>query len=201
MDKLFLIDGHALVFKMYYAFLRRPMINSKGADMSILYGFTKYLLEMVEREKPTHLAVAFDPPGVTFPAKFDRRHILNATASLTVADNEKRSIALTGLFTLQSGHWETVAAGEYPAVTFFGQQYALDYFTSVNNYEMPPYIRLDLGCSFKFKTRHPQELNLGIYNVLNRHNPFSIIYDDRSREWRQVSLLPIMPSFNYQVTF
>ena len=66
MDKLFLIDGHALVFKMYYAFLRRPMINSKGADMSILYGFTKYLLEMVEREKPTHLAVAFDPPGGTF---------------------------------------------------------------------------------------------------------------------------------------
>ena len=66
MAKLFLIDGHALVFKMYYAFLRRPMINSQGADMSILYGFTKYLLEMIEREKPTHLAVAFDPPGGTF---------------------------------------------------------------------------------------------------------------------------------------
>ena len=66
MDKLFLIDGHALVFKMYYAFLRRPMVNSKGADMSILFGFTKYLLEMLEREKPTHVAVAFDPPGGTF---------------------------------------------------------------------------------------------------------------------------------------
>ena len=66
MDKLFLIDGHALVFKMYYAFLRRPMVNSKGADMSILFGFTKYLLELIEREQPTHLAVAFDPPGGTF---------------------------------------------------------------------------------------------------------------------------------------
>ena len=66
MDKLFLIDGHALVFKMYYAFLRRPMINSKGADMSILFGFTKYILELIEREKPTHMAVAFDPPGGTF---------------------------------------------------------------------------------------------------------------------------------------
>ena len=65
-DRLFLIDGHALVFKMYYAFLRRPMINSKGADMSILFGFTKYLLELAEREKPTHLALAFDPPGGTF---------------------------------------------------------------------------------------------------------------------------------------
>ena len=64
--RLFLIDGHALVFKMYYAFLRHPMINSKGADMSILFGFTKYLLELIEKERPTHLAVAFDPPGGTF---------------------------------------------------------------------------------------------------------------------------------------
>ena len=64
--RLFLIDGHALIFKMYYAFLRRPMINSKGEDTSILFGFTKYLLEMIHREEPTHLAVAFDPPGGTF---------------------------------------------------------------------------------------------------------------------------------------
>ena len=64
--RLFLIDGHALIFKMYYAFLRHPMINSKGADMSILFGFTKYILELTEKEKPTHLAVAFDPPGKTF---------------------------------------------------------------------------------------------------------------------------------------
>ena len=64
--RLFLIDGHALIFKMYYAFMRRPMINSKGVDTSILFGFTKYLLELIEREKPTHLAVSFDPPGGTF---------------------------------------------------------------------------------------------------------------------------------------
>lgn len=65
-NKLFLVDGHALIFKMYYAFLRHPMINSKGADMSILFGFTKYILELIEKEKPSHLAVAFDPPGGTF---------------------------------------------------------------------------------------------------------------------------------------
>ncbi|MGM9790157.1 MAG: 5'-3' exonuclease H3TH domain-containing protein, partial [Candidatus Cryptobacteroides sp.] len=65
-DKLFLIDGHSLIFKMYYAFLRRPMINSKGEDTSILFGFMKYLLELIHREQPTHLAVAFDPPGGTF---------------------------------------------------------------------------------------------------------------------------------------
>ena len=65
-DKLFLIDGHSLIFKMYYAFLKRPMINSKGEDTSILFGFMKYLLELIHREQPTHLAVAFDPPGGTF---------------------------------------------------------------------------------------------------------------------------------------
>ena len=64
--KLFLIDGHALIFKMYYAFLGRPMINAKGVDTSILYGFTKYLLELIRREQPTHIAVGFDPPGGTF---------------------------------------------------------------------------------------------------------------------------------------
>ena len=65
-ERIYFIDGHALIFKMYYAFLRRPMINSKGADMSILYGFTKYILELTAKEKPDYLAVAFDPPGGTF---------------------------------------------------------------------------------------------------------------------------------------
>jgi len=54
---------------MYYAFLRHPMINSKGTDTSILFGFTKYILELIEKEKPTHLAVSFDPPGGTFRHK------------------------------------------------------------------------------------------------------------------------------------
>lgn len=66
MDKLYIIDGHALIFRMYYAFARHPMINSKGADMSILFGFTKYLMELIDKRKPDGLAVAFDPPGGTF---------------------------------------------------------------------------------------------------------------------------------------
>ena len=66
MKKLFLLDGHALIFKMYYAFAGRPMINTKGVDTSILFGFMKYLLEMIERENPSCVAVSFDPPGGTF---------------------------------------------------------------------------------------------------------------------------------------
>ena len=66
MKKLYLIDGHALIFRSYYAFLRRPMINSKGEDTSILFGFTKTLTDLIIRERPSHLAVAFDPPSKTF---------------------------------------------------------------------------------------------------------------------------------------
>lgn len=66
MKKLLLIDGHALIFRSYYAFLRRPMINSKGVDTSILFGFTKTIIELMLKERPTHFAVAFDPPSKTF---------------------------------------------------------------------------------------------------------------------------------------
>ena len=66
MQKVFLIDGHSQIFRMYYAFMRRPMVNSKGEDTSILYGFTKMLLELISKENPTHIAVAFDPPAKTF---------------------------------------------------------------------------------------------------------------------------------------
>lgn len=64
--RLYIIDGHALIFKMYYALQGRPMINSKGVDTSILYGFTKYLFELLQKQQPTHLAVCFDPSGHTF---------------------------------------------------------------------------------------------------------------------------------------
>ena len=66
MSSLYLIDGHSLIFRMYYAFLRRPMVNSRGEDTSILFGFTKYLLELMAREQPSHIAVMFDPPAKTF---------------------------------------------------------------------------------------------------------------------------------------
>lgn len=77
--KLFLIDGHALIFKMYYAFLGRPMVNSKGADTSIIFGFTKYLLELIQREQPSHIAVAFDPPGGTFRNRMYPEYKANRT--------------------------------------------------------------------------------------------------------------------------
>ena len=81
MDRLFLIDGHSLIFRMYYAFMRRPMINSKGEDTSILFGFTKFLLELIRKEQPTHLAVAFDPPAKTFRHELSPEYKANRSAA------------------------------------------------------------------------------------------------------------------------
>ena len=66
MKKLFLLDGHALVYRAHYAFITRPLMNSKGWNVSCIAGFTRVLLDVMKREQPTHLAVAFDLSGPTF---------------------------------------------------------------------------------------------------------------------------------------
>jgi len=64
--KLFLLDGHALVYRAHFAFINRPLINSKGVNTSAITGFTRTLWDLLQNEKPTHIAVAFDPDGPTF---------------------------------------------------------------------------------------------------------------------------------------
>ncbi len=63
---LFLIDGHALVYRSHYAFIRRPLINSKGINTSAISGFVRTLLEIIKDKNPDYLAVVFDPEGPTF---------------------------------------------------------------------------------------------------------------------------------------
>ena len=67
--KLFLLDAYALIFRAYYAFIRNPRKTSKGLNTSAIFGFMNSLLEILEKEKPTHIAVAFDPSGPTFRHK------------------------------------------------------------------------------------------------------------------------------------
>jgi DNA polymerase-1 len=64
--KLFLLDAYALIFRAYYAFIRTPRINSTGMNTSAMFGFVNVLLEILRNEKPSHIAVVFDPPGGTF---------------------------------------------------------------------------------------------------------------------------------------
>jgi DNA polymerase-1 len=61
--RLFLLDAYALIFRGYYAFIKNPRINSKGMDTSAIIGFMNSLMDVIKREKPDHLAVAFDKGG------------------------------------------------------------------------------------------------------------------------------------------
>jgi len=63
--RLFLLDAYALIFRGYYAFIKNPRINSKGMDTSAIMGFMNSLLDVIKRERPDHLAVAFDKEGST----------------------------------------------------------------------------------------------------------------------------------------
>ncbi|HMQ59112.1 MAG TPA: DNA polymerase I [Flavilitoribacter sp.] len=65
-NRLFLLDGHALVYRAHFAFIARPLINSKGINTSAVTGFTRALWDLLQNQKPTHIAVAFDPPSPTF---------------------------------------------------------------------------------------------------------------------------------------
>jgi DNA polymerase-1 len=63
--RLFLLDAFALIYRAFFAFGAKPMVNSKGLNTSAIFGFTITLLDLLEKEKPSHIAVAFDMPGAT----------------------------------------------------------------------------------------------------------------------------------------
>ncbi len=64
--KLFLLDGHALIYRAHFAFIGRPLMNSKGWNVSAVQGFMRTMWDLMQNEKPTHIAVVFDPRGGTF---------------------------------------------------------------------------------------------------------------------------------------
>ena len=64
--KLFLLDAYALIYRAYYGFIKNPRINSKGENVSAVFGFFNTLEEVLAKEQPTHIGVAFDPHGGTF---------------------------------------------------------------------------------------------------------------------------------------
>lgn len=64
--KLFLLDAYALIFRAYFAFISNPRVTSKGLDTSAIFGFITTLLEVLEKQKPSHIAVIYDYPGPTF---------------------------------------------------------------------------------------------------------------------------------------
>ena len=127
-----------------------------------------------------------------FHARFDRRHVLNATAQWK---------NFTATVICQSGHWENGQSETYP-MPFLEDSWIADYYSGVNNYHMPTVFRLDLGWQKTFKTgRAEHSVNLGVCNVTNHFNPFMLYFDAESESWKEIALLPIMPNFSYRLTF
>ena len=64
--KLFLLDAYALIYRAHFAFSKNPRINSKGLNTGVMMGFINAMLEVINKQKPTHIAVGFDTPKPTF---------------------------------------------------------------------------------------------------------------------------------------
>ncbi len=64
--KLFLLDAFALIYRSYFAFSRNPRLTSKGQNVSAVFGFVNTLIDLLQKEKPSHIGVVFDAPGPTF---------------------------------------------------------------------------------------------------------------------------------------
>ena len=96
--KLFLLDGHALVYRSHYAFISRPLINSKGLNTSAIMGFTNVLRDLIKREDPSHLAVCFDLSGPTF-----RNEIFEDYKANREAQPEEITTALPYIFEVIKG--------------------------------------------------------------------------------------------------
>ena len=130
--------------------------------------------------------------GAEFHARFDRRHILNASFAWKGV-----SLALTA----QSGHWENGAAVTYQ-MHIPGEEWTAEYYSGVNNYHMPTVFRLDVGYEFSFKTgKLSHDVNLGICNVTNHFNPFMLYFDASTESWKEIALVPFLPNFSYRISF
>ncbi len=130
--------------------------------------------------------------GQPFNARFDRRHVLNASAQWR---------GFSAAFTAQSGHWENGAAETY-TMHIPGQEWTADYFATINNYKMPAVVRLDVGYAFSLKSgRVGHDINVGVCNVLNRFNPFMLYFDTSTESWKELALLPLFPNISYRVSF
>ena len=81
MAKLFLVDAYALIFRSYYAFINRPMRNAAGLNTSPIFGFVKFVRDMIVREKPDYLGVAFDPKGGNFRHELYPEYKANRSAT------------------------------------------------------------------------------------------------------------------------
>ena len=202
---LYFADGGSL-FNASLGSWRNGVYSGKGRSfgMEVTYGYRGKRLETRLAYTLSKTDRLFDRlnGGEWFPAKFDRRHMLNVTGDYSLIQRERIKMGVTTLVTLQSGCWETVPIGHYTVPALTREEFTVDLYSGMNNYRMPTFFRWDAGLYLeKSAARAKHRLNLGVYNLTNRHNPFLITYDAETKEWKQISLLPILPSISYRVEF
>jgi hypothetical protein len=153
--------------------------------------------------------------GKTFPFKFDRRHILNLTGQILLKKKPKSEKYFNMSFSYSSGNHITLPIGIYQGVElpYWNAQsgiyipprendniYYRQLMSSVNGYQMPYYMRLDIGYNYHKIAKHcTHDFTIGVFNMLNRQNPYLIYNEDGI--WKQLSIFPIIPSIQWSLNF
>lgn len=159
--------------------------------------------------------------GRPFPFKFDRRHILNLQTKYTFHKHQSKrgtqfEHIINGVLSYSSGNRVTLPVGYYQGVMppywsqleqgrlfpgiFYHQIYDRQRMSEKNALTMKDYFRIDLAYTFKRIGRKTvNELSLSVFNILNRHNPYTYFRD--GGEWKQLSIVPIMPSIRWSVSW
>lgn len=154
--------------------------------------------------------------NLSFPFKFDRRHILNIQSQFVTKKNGHREQSISAFAAISSGHHETIPLGKYQGVLppFWNQRsggimvsieentnaYSRQLLSSINGFTLPTYIRVDVAYNFKrVRKRYTREFTMSVFNVLNNQNPYLVFYSDS--QWKQLSIFPILPSFKWSIEF
>ena len=159
--------------------------------------------------------------GAPFPFKFDRRHILNLQTKFTVSKYKNRrgkdiEHVLNSVVAYSSGNRATLAVGSYPGEAppywgqlMSGQSFPAEFFNNIydrqlmsqkNGFIMKDYFRIDLAYTLKrVSAKTTNEFSFSVFNVLNRHNPYT--YFRENNQWKQLSIVPIMPSVRWTVSW
>ena len=168
--------------------------DSKGVELMYLYqGKDLYVQASATLSKSTRWGFPEVNGGKPFHAPFDRGMVGSVLVQWKGA-----SVS----FTYQDGNWVNGQGMRYTVLDPTGERVELKYFRSENDYQMPALIRLDIGYRFEWVgERVSHELNLGVYNVLNHFNPFTVYYNSKEKTWKELALVPILPNLSYRVRF
>ena len=194
--------------------------KSYGLESSISLRSDKVQTSLSYTLSKTDRTYAEMNKGKSFPFKFDRRHILNFEGAYTFAKTKGKRIKYEhtagcavsyssgnhvtlpiGTYNgIEPPYWERVNSGRICPDEYYLHIYDRQKMSDVNAITMKDYFRTDVSYSMKrIGKRVTNELTLSVYNVFNRHNPYTIFHEDD--KWKQLSILPIMPSIRWCINW